>query len=224
MCRRFDPVPGHQLYASLCGVRLNGGSASLFINLLTSLSAAVRKRTTLRNRFCYDRAMNPWVAVILIVVVAIVSGVFTYLFTRMRIAKESAHQARALGEAVTALENEKEKYEQAANGIRENARREALDEFLADIRVEERHYVREHRVLFAHKKSLIVQERIFFRNIPISSWIDHEIPVEEGADIDALAKTLSVFNNAIEDGVSGSRGPRQLPFGAGSIGSRQRLG
>ena len=100
----------------------------------------------------------------------------------------------------------------------------ALDEFLADIRVEERHYVREHRVLFAHKKSLIVQERIFFRNIPISSWVDHEIPVEEGADIDSLAKTLSVFNNAIEGGVSGSRGPRQVPFGAGSIGPRSRLG
>ena len=122
--------------------------------------------------------------------------------------------AGALAEAVTALENEREKYEQAATGIRENARREALDEFLADIRVEERHYVREHRVLFAHKKSLIVQERIFFRNIPISSWVDHEIPVEEGADLDALAKTLTVFNNAIEEGVSGSPRPRQLPFRA----------
>ena len=80
--------------------------------------------------------------------------------------------------------------------------------------MEERHYVREHRVLFAHKKSLIVQERIFFRNIPISSWVDHEIPVEEGADLDSLAKTLSVFNNAIEEGVSGSQGPRQVPFRA----------
>jgi len=158
--------------------------------------------------------MNFWIAVILCVAVAIISGVFTYLVTRLRTATESAQQARALGEAVTALENEKAKYEQAAKGIAENARREALDEFLADIRVEERHYVREHRVLFAHKKSLIVQERIFFRNIPISSWVDHEIPVEEGADLDSLAKTLSVFNNAIEEGVSGSQGPRQVPFRA----------
>jgi len=159
--------------------------------------------------------MNPLVAVVLVLVVAIVSGVLTYLCTRLRIAKQSAQQAGALAEAVTALTNEREKYEQAATGIRENARREALDEFLADIRVEERHYVREHRVLFAHKKSLIVQERIFFRNIPISSWVDHEIPVEEGADLDSLAKTLSVFNNAIEEGGSLSRRPRQLPFRAG---------
>ena len=155
--------------------------------------------------------MNTWVAIVLVAAVAAVSCVVTYLLTQLRGAAQSAQQARALAEAVAALENEKEKYEQAAKGIAENARREALDEFLADIRVEERHYVREHRVLFAHKKSLIVQERIFFRNIPISSWVDHEIPVEEGADLDALAKTLSVFNNAIEEGAPSSR-PRSLPF------------
>ena len=72
--------------------------------------------------FFYHRAMNSWIAVILCVAVAAISGVFTYLFTRLRIAKVSAQQARALGEAVTALENEKEKYEQAAKGIAENAR------------------------------------------------------------------------------------------------------
>src|SRR5580765_7410376 len=154
--------------------------------------------------------MNLWVALILIAIVAMASGVVTYLFTRLRTVKETAAHAQALAEAVAAFENEKSKYENAAKGIEENARRKALDEFLADIHVEERHYVREHRVLFAHKKSLILQERIFFRNIPISSWVDHEIPVEEGADLDALAKTLSVFNNAVEEGVSGSQGPRQV--------------
>src|SRR2546426_8286191 len=38
-----------------------------------------------------------------------------------------------------------------------------------------------------------LQERIFFRNIPLSNWVEHEMVVEEGADIDKLAKTLSVF-------------------------------
>ena len=158
--------------------------------------------------------MNIWVAVILIVIGAIASGIFTHLFTRLRTAKESAGQSRALAEAVAALENERSKYEHAAKGIEENARRKALDEFLADIHVEERHYVREHRVLFAHKKVLILQERIFFRNIPISSWVDHEVPVEEGADLDALTKTLSVFNNVLEGAGTGSRNMRRLPFRA----------
>src|SRR4051794_38547621 len=150
--------------------------------------------------------MNPWVAFCLIVMVAIVSGVFTYLLTRLRVAKQSAEQAKALAEAVTALENERDKYQQAAKGIQENARREALDEFLADIHVEERHYVREHRVLFAHRKSLVLQERIFFRNVPISNWVQHEIPVEEGADLDAVAKTLRVFSALEEGGPKGARG------------------
>jgi hypothetical protein len=128
--------------------------------------------------------------------------------------RASAERGRALAEAVAALENEKVKFEQAARGIEENARRRALDEFLADLRVEERHYVREHRVLFAHRKSLVLQERIFFRNIPISNWVEHEVPVEEGADLDGVARTLSVFNNAIEGGNPASQKTRKLWYRA----------
>ena len=109
---------------------------------------------------------------------------------------------------------QKSKFEQAARGVEENARRKALEEFLADLHVEERHYAREHRVLFAHRKSLILQERIFFRNIPISNWVEHEVPVEEGADLDLLAKTLSVFNNALDGGNAASRSVRRLSLRA----------
>ena len=158
--------------------------------------------------------MNFWVSVGLIVVVAAGSSVFTYLITRLRMERASAERGRALAEAVAALENEKVKFEQAAKGIEENAKRQALDEFLADIHVEERRYVREHRVLFAHRKSLVLQERIFFRNIPISNWVEHEVPVEEGADLDGVAKTLSVFNNAIEGGNPASQTARKLWYRA----------
>ena len=159
--------------------------------------------------------MNFWVSVGLIVVVAAGSSVFTYLLTRLRMERASAERGRALAEEVAALENEKVKFEQAAKGIEENAKRQALDEFLADIHVEERRYVREHRVLFAHRKSLVLQERIFFRNIPISNWVEHEVPVEEGADLDGVAKTLSVFNNAIEGGNPASHPARKLWYRAG---------
>src|SRR5215470_10523039 len=144
--------------------------------------------------------MNIWMTVVLIVMAAIGSCIFTYLLTRLRMERAAVQRAGALAEALAALENEKAKFEQAARGIEESARRKALDEFLADLHVEERHYAREHRVLFAHRKSLILQERIFFRNIPISNWVEHEIPLEEGADLDAVARTFSVFNNALEEG------------------------
>ena len=160
--------------------------------------------------------MNFWMAAAFILVGAIGSSLLTYLMTRLRMERSAARQGHALAEAVAALENEKAKFDQAAKGIEENAKRKALDEFLADIRVEERRYVREHRVLFAHRKSLILQERIFFRNIPISNWVEHEVPVEEGADLDALTKTMSVFNG-IEGGADVARTARRASESSGSI-------
>src|SRR3954468_9616265 len=158
--------------------------------------------------------MNLWMSVAILVILVIGSNVLTYLVTRLRMERSSAQQGRALAEAVAALDNEKLKFEQAARGIEENARRQALDEFLADMRVEERRYVREHRVLFAHRKSLVLQERIFFRNIPISNWVEHEGPVEEGADLGALTRTLSVFN-ALEAGNDVARTARRFSLRAG---------
>src|SRR3954463_6455302 len=102
--------------------------------------------------------MGPWVSALLILSAALGCSLVTYLLTRLRMERAAAERVRALAEAVAALENEKAKFEQAARGIEENARRNALDEFLADLRVEERRYVREHRVLFAHRKSLVLQE------------------------------------------------------------------
>jgi hypothetical protein len=153
--------------------------------------------------------MNFWVSIGLIAVLSFVSSIITYLLTTLRTERAAAEQRRALADAVSALEAEKVKFEEAAKGIEESARRKALDEFLADLHVEERRYVREHRVLFAHRKSLVLQERIFFRNVPISTWVEHEVPVEEGADLDALAKTLSVFE-AIGDAAPIARRSRAL--------------
>jgi hypothetical protein len=88
-----------------------------------------------------------------------------------------------------------------------------MDDFLADMRVEERHYIREHNVLFARRRSLVMQERMYFRNIPLSNWVEHEVPIDEGANVEDVAKTLSVFSKALElDGQKPSR-ERKLLFG-----------
>jgi len=155
--------------------------------------------------------MNFWVSIALIASLSVASSVITYLLTTLRNERAAVEQRRALAGAVSTLEAEKAKFEEAARGIEESARRKALDEFFADLRVEERRYVREHRVLFAHRKSLVLQERIFFRNVPISSWVEHEVPVQEGADLDALAKTLRAFE-AIGDATPIARSSRALPF------------
>ena len=73
------------------------------------------------------------------------------------------------------------------------ARREALDEFLGDVHVEQRHYVRDNRLLFQNRKALVLEERMFFRNIPLSNWIEHEIVLQEGEDMDKAARGLTSF-------------------------------
>ena len=143
--------------------------------------------------------MGFWIWFSVSIVLIICSAILTYALTRLRVAQNMEQQRQALANALAALEAERHAFEERARGIEETARRKALDDFLAEMRIEERHYVREHRLLFAHRKSLVLQERMFFRNIPLSAWVEHEVPVEEGTDIDAMAKTLSVFK-ALEEG------------------------
>jgi len=59
--------------------------------------------------------------------------------------------------------------------------------------VEERSYVRESKSLEAAKRSMIMQERLFFRNIPLSDWVEHEMVVEIGSDLQRLQEQTSIF-------------------------------
>jgi hypothetical protein len=72
-----------------------------------------------------------------------------------------------------------------------------LDEFLADVHVEQRHYVKDNKLLFQNRKALVLQERIFFRNIPLSNWIEHEIVLQEGEDVDKAARGLTSFVDVV---------------------------
>jgi hypothetical protein len=105
------------------------------------------------------------------------------------LAREREAAAQAKGE----LEAERRSMDERIRAVEESARRQALDEFLADIRVEERHYVRNRKVLFMNQKSVVLQERMFFRNIPLSNWVEHEKIVDEGASTDDVLRSLSVF-------------------------------
>ncbi len=145
----------------------------------------------------YDGSiMGTWVWIAVTVLVGCAVTAVTYAVARTRFEKSSESARQALADALAALEAERNSFKETAQAIEEKTRRAALEEFLGDIRIEERHHVREHRLLFVHRKSLVVEERIFFRNIPLSNWVEHEVPVEEGADLDKLAQTLSVFDAA----------------------------
>ena len=124
---------------------------------------------------------------------AVGTGLLVYFVMQSRMEVLLSKQREALASAKATLAVHQETLQQSLQNSEEAARRKAMDEFLADIRVEELHYTREHKMLFIKKKSLVRQERIFFRNIPLSNWVEQEMMIEEGADVDKLAQTMSIF-------------------------------
>jgi hypothetical protein len=137
---------------------------------------------------------------------ALGSGLLVYFVMQSRLDVLLAKQREELAGARAALSTQREFLETSLKNVEETTRRVAMDEFLADIRVEERHYIREHRILFMNRKLLVRQERIFFRNIPLSNWIENEMPLEEGADPEKMVQMMSVFADVlIED-----PGPRKM--------------
>jgi hypothetical protein len=107
-----------------------------------------------------------------------------------------AKQREELAGAQATLAAKREALDISLKSAEDSIRSKAMDDFLADIRVEERHYTREHKVLFMRRKMLVRQERIFFRNIPLSNWVEQEMPLEEGVDTEKMAQTMSIFANA----------------------------
>jgi hypothetical protein len=60
-----------------------------------------------------------------------------------------------------------------------------------------------------NRRSLVLQERIYFRNIPLSDWIEHEVVMDEGADVQQLVQDMTIFDREVVT-IDGPRALRQL--------------
>lgn len=137
--------------------------------------------------------MDPLWLVLWSGICAVGTGLLVYFVMQSRMEVVLSKQREELAVARTELAVRKDTMLESLRNVEESTRRAALDEFISEIRIEERSYVREHKAFLIHRKSMVRQERIFFRNIPLSNWIETEMPIEEGADIEKLAQTMSVF-------------------------------
>jgi hypothetical protein len=133
--------------------------------------------------------------------VAVTAGILAWFVTQSRMEVKLAEERERLAESRGALTAEKAalagSLDTALRAAEERARRQAFDSFLGEITVEQRHYTRENRLLSHSRKSLVLQERMYFRNIPLSDWIEHEIVMEDGADMDRLVQDMTVFDKAV---------------------------
>lgn len=133
--------------------------------------------------------------------VAVASGLLAWFVMQSRMEVALAQERESMAQARGSIDAERMALEaQLGTAIRaaeESAKRVALDNFLNELRVEQRHYTRENRLLLQNRRSLVIQERMYFRNIPLSDWIEHEITLDEGSDVTRLLQDMTVFDKGV---------------------------
>lgn len=134
------------------------------------------------------------------------SALLSYYIMQARMEVALAKERETLAEARATIVSHKITLEERVRATEESSKRKALDDFMQDIRIEERSYVRETKLLDGARKTMVMQERLFFRNIPLSNWIEHEMVVEDGQHRIQLPKE-SVFAPA----TLSSTAPTQIP-------------
>ena len=146
------------------------------------------------DRLC-DMQLDSMLWVLLPVLIAAGSALLAYFVMHARMEVAIAKEREVLAEAQAEIRTQKNTIEQRVKAAEEETRRRALDDFMQDFRVEERHYFREKLLGTAKSKAMVMQERLYFRNIPLSNWVEHEMLVDEthSEDIQQLAKNVSLF-------------------------------
>ncbi len=132
---------------------------------------------------------------------AVGTGLLAWFVMQSRMEVALAQQREQLAETRGTLDAERHALETtletALRAAEATAKHDALQNFLGELRVEQRHYTRESCLLMHNRKSLVLQERMYFRNIPLSDWIEHEIAVEEGADVSRLVQDMTIFDKGV---------------------------
>jgi len=131
-------------------------------------------------------------------IVAAGSSLLTYYIMQARMDVAVAHERETLAEVRGEVRTWKSTVEERVKSAEEETRRKALDDFMQDFRVDERHYFRENRTDELSTRSMVLQERLYFRNLPLSNWVEHEMVVEENAtgDLERLARGVSIFSTS----------------------------
>jgi S-adenosylhomocysteine hydrolase len=132
---------------------------------------------------------------------AVASGVLAWFIMQSRMEVMLAQQRERMAETRGALDAERSALENhlgtALKAAEATAKLESLENFMSELRVEQRHYTRDNKMLMHNRKSLVLQERMYFRNIPLSDWIEHEIMLEDGADVGRLVQDMTVFDKSV---------------------------
>ncbi len=143
------------------------------------------------------------------------SAMLAYYIVQARMEVALAKERETLAEARATIESNKVTMEERIKATEEAARRAALDELMQDIRVEERSYVRDSNSADGARRSMVMQERVFFRNLPMSGWSEREMVIEEGP-VNSLSARAENFEPPViaapaPVAIDSRRTPRPMP-------------
>lgn len=138
--------------------------------------------------------LDAMIWVLLPVFIAAGSALLSFYIMQAKMEVAVAKERESLAEANAIINSNKITLEERTKATEESTRRRALDDFMQEFRVEERHYFRENKSSTSQQKAMILQERLYFRNIPLSNWVEHELVVEDNTpEIEQLTRGRSVF-------------------------------
>lgn len=121
-----------------------------------------------------------WVSLAIIASAIVAVPALIGMRARMAASLESQRQAHA--DSLAAIEREKQLVQDRIRVAEERARREAFDEFVRDLRVEERSRVRQSNSMFSARQVIVHEERLCFRDQPLSNWIEQEITLDDSTE------------------------------------------
>jgi hypothetical protein len=133
--------------------------------------------------------------------VALASGLLAWFVMQSKMDVALADQRTELAEARGECDAEKAAVQASLQATiratEETVKRQALEGFLGELKVEQRHYTKENRLLLQNRKSLVLQERMYFRNIPLSDWIEHEVQLDDGVDVERMVQDMTIFDKSV---------------------------
>ncbi len=134
-------------------------------------------------------------------VTALASAVATLFFWQKRFVR-LADERSALVESHRALQVERTWFEEGWQFIRKRPQQAFL--CLGEARIERQRSFRND----GEARSLLLRERISFRNIALSNWLEQEVVLEPRDNIDDLIEAVSIFGS----GILGSHAEPAKPF------------
>ncbi len=129
--------------------------------------------------------MDFWIWIALPLVVALGSALLTYGLMREQTVAALAQEKALTRQAEALLRAQTEAAEDRVRSATEAARNVGMERVLGDLRVEERR--------FARNNAVVVQERLLYRNLPLSNWIEHEMAAAAGSGTEQPVLRPTVF-------------------------------